>query len=1301
VAKRVILEGYTFTPSTKTIVVMGKWIRREQLLLITNVTRNVVLYNFSDSTFAATTVTPIVNGMNNEMTTIVVSYDTTLHVSTDKISILVEETYETINPSETLMDPVGKMRTSSPQSLIDTDFEYGPQQTKWESISVVNNRPTAFYIPESAGQQFISNAGTITQSTTAVTGTNTAFHPGMINSRLVYSDGTEAGVITAVSSATALTVTNSLTYGTAQQYVIYGFPFKNAGTPLTTAGGSTADPSILTHDLSANTRICTLLINTGGTTLYVGQPIYILNSSDQANVDGWWIIDGITAGSGGATATRDQITFKTINVPTFFYNNTSPNLYDPTKTQIFPGSWYTGSSISIDQIAAANTVATVTTSFAHGLNVGQHIHVNNVSGTYYAGTFVVASTPTATTFTYIANGGATTGNLTWNGGTNITGGTLGILYPRGQGYVIHRAFDGGVQFANQSPFNGLQQIRQTRRYFRYQSGKSIQFSTGSILKPSFSVEQIVSNGTTALVTTKNPHGIVIPGGMTTAPTVRVTGAVDINGLNTGGVASQSGTTITGVGTQFSSAMTGQTFIFADGTSAGVVTYVSATSLTAIVSQTVSSQKFIIQSTAYNGIFSVASVLSPYHFTYSTGSNTPTNATSVSGTNALAGTASGITIGIVSGTGPTATLAAPYSATLTVAGTTWATGIVPGSVLSGLSNVGAGVVTVLQVLSTTVLIISCTTSMTAGSAGTTATYATPNFAYTIPGSALTVSPSGWYGGKNRVGMFDQQNGFFFEYDGQNLYAVRRSSTRQISGTVSVTTNSPTVTGQGTYFADQLAPGDNIVIRGQSYTVNSITSQTSMTIYPEYRGSTPISTLFTYSVQSGIIVSKIVDTRIPQSQWNIDKCDGTGSSGFNVDLAKMQMFYMDYSWYGAGAIRFGFKNNRGEVIYGHRIINNNVNTEAYMRSGNMAARYETNTLAPTTYVTAWGITTATGTFYVNDASQFPPSGRIVVTSSSGTIEYMDYTSRTDTSFTVSARGVAGGSSATSFTYSATAPIKVELFAPSLATTLSHWGSAVIMDGRYDDDKSLVFAAGMNVPLTGFSARQQYPLISIRIAPSVDSGNTGAMGAKEIINRMQLILRQMDAQTSGNAFAVDLWLNAAISTGQYYGAALTAGSTTIATVGTLVGTTPITGAYVFGNGIQPGTFVSNWGTSKISLPALYSGTGITLYYSNAVFTSAGGSSLAQRYIHSSTDRLVPGTGEKIFTFFTNNSGVTQQDLSVVRDLATSILGGGANNAVPSGASGKYPDGPDVITMVATPIGTISSPSIITRLSWTEAQA
>src|SRR5512137_2925121 len=52
-------------------------------------------------------------------------------------------------PAPGQQDPVGKFRMSTPQSMIDTDFEYGTQPTKWESIALQNNRQSMYYIAQS------------------------------------------------------------------------------------------------------------------------------------------------------------------------------------------------------------------------------------------------------------------------------------------------------------------------------------------------------------------------------------------------------------------------------------------------------------------------------------------------------------------------------------------------------------------------------------------------------------------------------------------------------------------------------------------------------------------------------------------------------------------------------------------------------------------------------------------------------------------------------------------------------------------------------------------------------------------------------------------------------------------------------------------------------------------------------------------------------------------------------------------------------------------------------------------------
>lgn len=94
---------------------------------------------------------------------------------------------------------------------------------------------------------------------------------------------------------------------------------------------------------------------------------------------------------------------------------------------------------------------------------------------------------------------------------------------------------------------------------------------------------------------------------------------------------------------------------------------------------------------------------------------------------------------------------------------------------------------------------------------------------------------WSGGAVRTGMYDFQNGMFFEFDGQKIYAVRRSSTQQLGGTAAALQGSELVFGTGTSFQAQLDVGDYVVMRGQSYRITQIDSETRMSVRPEYKGS----------------------------------------------------------------------------------------------------------------------------------------------------------------------------------------------------------------------------------------------------------------------------------------------------------------------------------------------------------------------------------------------------------------------------------------------------------------------------------
>ena len=142
-ARRILdLKGYTLNPATRVITYPGI-IKHEQLILITNVTSGQVIYNFSDPSLRATAYTTSIAGATGT-TTITLNFNTAAMLSTDKLQFIVDQVDETMNPSEVLKDPVNKFRVSQAQALIDTDFEYGSQQSKWENLGLINNRPFAF-----------------------------------------------------------------------------------------------------------------------------------------------------------------------------------------------------------------------------------------------------------------------------------------------------------------------------------------------------------------------------------------------------------------------------------------------------------------------------------------------------------------------------------------------------------------------------------------------------------------------------------------------------------------------------------------------------------------------------------------------------------------------------------------------------------------------------------------------------------------------------------------------------------------------------------------------------------------------------------------------------------------------------------------------------------------------------------------------------------------------------------------------------------------------------------------------------
>lgn len=83
----------------------------------------------------------------------------------------------------------------------------------------------------------------------------------------------------------------------------------------------------------------------------------------------------------------------------------------------------------------------------------------------------------------------------------------------------------------------------------------------------------------------------------------------------------------------------------------------------------------------------------------------------------------------------------------------------------------------------------------------------------------------------------------------------------------------------------------------------------------------------------------NTIISQSNWNKDKCDGTGSSKFNLDITKTQLAFFDFQWLGVGRVRMGFVHD-GEIVIAHEEYHSNNISTVYWSNPSLPVRGEIN-------------------------------------------------------------------------------------------------------------------------------------------------------------------------------------------------------------------------------------------------------------------------------------------------------------------------------------------------------------------------
>lgn len=960
------LENYKFTPvdseysNRGTIKVPGH-IELNDLLVAINVTDGVTIFSFGDPGKGAERFhVHLPLGQDADFPwsldgtcLFALEFDTSGMSADDELLIFYEDERRglTVRPIDQALDAVERIRVGNPQSLIDADFEYGLQESKWQNLGLNRNYASFYEFP-----------------------------------------GPPEGVTSVASDGASPFSNITVTYDVASTGI---------GTPISVAGleSPLAEGIFVPYNETATTVV------------YKAKGV----------------------------------------VPT--------SLSETPFTKIKVGNTFENSELVLSAISgSAGGDTTVTTVGEHGLCPGSPIAVvDTTAGSQpHEGRFFVTRVISGDQFIYDAETDTSAA---------ITLGNISI-YPISDSFFTHRPFDGGVLVGTQFPIHGLEAKRQSKRYFRYQSGKGIQYTTGFLLNPVIDIQDVTYDSTDIVVETQIEHGLQKGAG-----------------------------------------------VFLEG----------------------------IETTGYNGSYVVTGITSETVFK-----------------------------------------------------------VTPGS----------------------------------------APAATPAVLTNEP----TVGITTWAGTVVRTGLFDDLNGMFWEFDGDQIYVVLRTSTKQLAGNVSVTTGIGTVTGSRTRFTEQITVGQPVQIRGQRYIVSSIESDTVMNVNPRYKGTTA----------SNVKITRLSETRVPQSQFNFDTIDGHGPSGYKLKVfdpnIRMQMVGISYSWYGAGHIDYSIRGPQGDWIIAHRLANNNFNNEAYMRSGNLPARYEVANKSATAKLTqATGINTTV--LSLNSVMRFPapldaniaPYFVKLTSNQSGTIrhEIMSYTGvdtvnkqltgvTVGTGYTVFVAGQERTFDAGTTSYDHPAGTGVELMNSIAAPTVSHWGSSVIMDGQFDEDTGYQFSVFKSTAGTDLGSNTTQTVFLFRGAPSVSDTLVGELGEREVINRSQIKLRSIQFSNNDNR---------------------------------------------------------NLEISGILNPSNVTG----LTWSNANDILTGGVSVYQPSFaqYNETFTTTPENGEILFRFL-NNTGTTIFDLSTIKEIQSGILGG--NNT--------YPDGPEVLAIVVRN-NSQQSAGFDFVLNWTEAQA
>ena len=1170
----VITNGLTSLPSVESnrgYVKFPGFFKLKDLLLITNTNRNIILYNFADPTYKVDLTYsenydsdfPGALYGNEKITTITFDIDTSEMMVTDNIQIFVEGKEQIVKLDRIGTDAMERQKVGIPQSMLDADFEYGLQPTKWQAVSLMRNYPAIYEIPS-------SDLSVLTVTTDASTGTNntgaskltvTTLTPhglatgnaitvkALANSVSGFSRAEGSFLVGGVDNTTQFYYYAKSKVGTSNGQVLSStYTQLRKGAYYTGAAIGTATYNV--YSAGSSGTITTNLITGSGRDIigFTGSPPPI-----GAPLSGTGIPTGaqVTAviGSGGTQTTTSLQTLGSIGDTVITVRDTTGItnglIFDRGDGISVTVTDVTGNDISLSGgltsriVGYTQSYAALTQNSTTGTGTGARITVSRVGSTYSAtaptpgsgyavgdqitilGTQLGGTAPANTaTLTVTAASDKNTVTAfysgTLNGGTGYSAGTgvatsvspsggtglivdvltdgfgtvTGVLVNTpGYGYHVNDTItvlsgngDATIDVATLSAGGILQSLSAAGTPV---SATSVNFASAFTMND-ITTAQIASGSTgitysaiaTIEVTFANPHGFVPGNTITSQITSNDTGAQLAAGpffveqvptSSTIRYTARAAGTINNTLTGFIYGRPDSYFVhrpFDGGVQLG--TGSPSHGATAIRM----SKKYIRYQSGKGVMYNTGALFAPSYDIRSM-------------------TATGTTVGSI--------------ITLATDDTDHGCQVGAQIQITGITTSGYnGVYTVVDISDERTLAIIANQTLGATTA--------------VIGNPCQMTVRNWHGSTVRAGIFDDQNGMFWQYDGIKMAVGRRSSTFQIAGTVSVNANSSSITGTNTRFTSQLTSGDRVVIRGMSHVITSVTSDTAMTVSPDFRGVANVA---------NVKICKTQDIIIPQENWNLDPCNGSGPSGYNIDVTKMQMIGIQHTWYGAGFIDFMLRGPSGDYVFAHRFRNSNVNTEAYMRTGNQPVRYEViNEGAKGRVDSAMTSSQTTIPLSASDAYWFPNSGTVIIdneliryTGNSGTALTGCVRATSLTQFVAGAQRTFTGGSALSHLAGA----GVVLVSNTVTPIISHWGSAFMIDGQFDSDRGYIF----NYAATGTSVSvDKATAFLIRLAPSVSNAQVGDLGEKELLNRAQLLLGSIsitsDSVSGGGAIVVEGLLN-----------------------------------------------------------------------------------------------------------------------------------------------------------------------------------